>query len=150
MDPILYEKIERAKSLRKEQDAACALILHSGASKVYFDRGVKPLLEALSRGELCGAALCDKVVGKAAAMLAVCGGLSALHALLISAPAMAVLERAGVPYTFDGKCERIVNRRGDGLCPMESAVMDTDEPRDALPRIERVLKEMKEKEKQTK
>ncbi|MBQ9429800.1 MAG: DUF1893 domain-containing protein [Clostridia bacterium] len=149
MDIILKGKIERVKSLQKEQGAACALLLSNGESKVCFDRGVKPLLQAHAQGQLAGAVLCDKVVGKAAAMLAAFGGVSALHARLISTPAIAVLERAGIPYTFDEKCERIVNRRGDGLCPMESAVMDTDDPRDALPRIMRTLKELREKEEQT-
>lgn len=33
----------------------------------------------------------------------------------------------GIPFTFGKMTERIVNRTGTGYCPMESAVLTTDD-----------------------
>lgn len=120
-------------------------MLKNGEVKVYFERGMQPLLDAHARGELDGAVISDKVIGKAAALLAVHGGVAALHACLVSSPAKAVLDVAGTPYVYDAECARIVNRRGDGLCPMESAVMDIEDPAEALPRILQTADELRKK-----
>ncbi|MBQ7661507.1 MAG: DUF1893 domain-containing protein [Clostridia bacterium] len=119
--------------------------MKNGEVKVYFERGIQPLLDAHARGELDGAVISDKVIGKAAALLAVHGGVAALHACLVSSPAKAVLDVAGTPYVYDAECARIVNRRGDGLCPMESAVMDIEDPAEALPRILQTADELRKK-----
>ena len=38
--------------------------------------------------------------------------------------------------------ERIVNRKGDGYCPMEIATADIDDPTEALATVKAKLKEM--------
>lgn len=92
-------------------------------------RGVKPLMELLEGGkDLHGFSAADKVVGKAAAFLYCLLGVKALHAGILSEPALAVLENAGIPVEYGTLVPAIRNRAGDGFCPMETAVWDLDDP----------------------
>lgn len=96
------------------------------------ERGISPLLALLPQKEkFCGALAADKVTGKAAAFLYVLLGVKGVRTHLSSLPAQRVYAAHGIEHVTDADCERIVNRRGDGLCPMESAVMEIDEPEQA-------------------
>ena len=95
-------------------------------------RGIRPLLELLHSGrDLTGFSAADRVVGKAAAFLYVLIGIRALYTPVISAPALAVLERYSIPVTYGCRVAAIRNRTGDGFCPMETAVWDIDDPIEA-------------------
>ena len=101
------------------------------------DRGVKPLLYLLEneKGFLDGASVADKVIGKAAALLMVLGGIKEVHTGVISEPAAEVFEKHNITFFFDMKVERIINRKGDGLCPMETLCIDVEEPAEAFEKI---------------
>ncbi len=93
-------------------------------------RGIAPLLEVLeSLPDLMkGADAADKVVGKSAAMLYLKGGIHRLHATIISEPALEILQRHQVQVSFTKRVPYIINRTGDGRCPMESLVLEVDDP----------------------
>lgn len=101
------------------------------------DRGVKPLLHLLENEKdfLKGASVADKVIGKAAALLMVLGGVKEVHTGVISEPAVEVFEKHNITFFFDKKVERIINRKGDGLCPMETLCMNIEEPAEAFEKI---------------
>lgn len=105
------------------------------------DRGVKPLLHLLENEKdfLKGASVADKVVGKAAALLMVLGGVKEVHTGVISEPAAEVFEKHNITFFFDMKVERIINRKGDGLCPMETLCIDVEEPSEAFEKIKEWL-----------
>lgn len=95
-------------------------------------RGVKPLLELLQSGEdYTGFSAADKVVGKAAAHLYCLLGIRAIYAKVISQPARQVLESEGISTQYDTVVPAIRNQTDTGLCPMESAVWDLQEHKDA-------------------
>lgn len=97
------------------------------------ERGVKPLLGLIDGGvSLCGFSAADKVVGKAAAFLYVLLSPRCIHAGVISRPALDVLCGHGIEVSFDTLAESIRNRTNTGFCPMESAVMQTNDPDEAL------------------
>ena len=125
-------KLEKAKALLNERRAACAVV--SDAPYIYFGRGVRPLLTALEEGRL----------GKGAAMLLVCGGAAAVHASLISAHAKTYLDRHRIEYSFDQVCPYIINRAGDGMCPMESTVLEIEDPYAGVAAMQQKLKELSE------
>ena len=96
------------------------------------ERGVKPLLAWLEKGENCmGAVATDKVVGKAAAFLYVLLGVAEVHTKVISESAESVLLRFGIAYTFAERVGAIRNRTDTGFCPMEQAVLGVDDPKRA-------------------
>ena len=106
-----------------------------------YRRGVAPLLELLDSGEdFSGFSAADKVVGKATALLYRLLGVKALYAGVISQAALDVLEGSGIALQWQEKVPYIINRAGDGQCPMEAATAQIDDPRAALEAIRQTLK----------
>lgn len=134
--------LNTAKTLLKTRNFT--LVAISSDDKVFtsFDRGVKPLLHLLENEKdfLKGASVADKVIGKAAALLMVLGGIKEVHTNVISDPAVEVFEKHRIPYFYEEKVKRIINRKGDGLCPMETLCIDVEEPQEAFEKIKEWLK----------
>jgi len=106
------------------------------------DRGVKPLVQFIEKKDIPqGLFAADKVVGKATAYLYVLLKIKALYAKVISEPAIAVLQSHGIAVSYESKVPNIINRRGDGICPFEEAVMGIG---DAEAAYAAVLKKMDE------
>ncbi len=136
--------MDRAIALLQE-GYTCALV-KEGRELCSTQRGVAPLLSWLKEKEDCeGAFAADKVVGKAAAFLYILLGVKKVHALVLSESAEAVFLRYGVPYSFEEKVPAIRNRKGDGFCPMEQAVLRMGEPKKAYEKICQTLQKLKEK-----
>jgi len=94
---------------------------------------VRPLIELLSEvgDELQGASVADKVLGRAAALvLADNPDIYMVHGVVMSAHGKEALESAGIPYSFDRLVDFILNRTGDGMCPIEQMSLRYREPRD--------------------
>ncbi|MGN0571276.1 MAG: DUF1893 domain-containing protein [Candidatus Fimenecus sp.] len=118
--------MENCKAILESEKLTCVVKCGTQILKT-TDRGIKPFMQWIENGEnLQGAVAADKVVGKAAAFLMEKAGISAVYAAVLSEPAEAVLKNAGITYTYSHLVPRIQNRKGDGLCPMESAVMEMD------------------------
>jgi hypothetical protein len=132
----MTESLEQAKSLLASTDSTLAVVSVDDffTSK---ERGVKPLMHLLKekKGFLKGASVADKVIGKAAALLMALGEIKEVHTLIISEPAIKVFEKYNIPCFYDKKVTRIVNRAGDGLCPMETLCLDVENPQEAFDRI---------------
>ncbi len=88
-------------------------------------------------------AAADRVVGKAAAFLYVLLGVTAVYAEVLSEPALKVLRGHGMAVEAQCVVGRIVNRKGDGLCPMESAVMEIEDAAAAYKAIDARLRAMR-------
>lgn len=133
------EDLEKAKQLLARTGSTCVLcrgdLVHQSNA-----RGVKPLLDWLDSGEdtwACSAA--DKVVGKGAALLYCLLGVRRVHGNVMSIAAVKVLRQNGVEANWDTLVESIRNRTNTGLCPVEQATRDIDEPEKALPVIRATL-----------
>ena len=135
--------LDKAKSLLLTSASTIAVV-SNGEVFTSQERGVKPLLHLLTekKGFLKGASVADKVIGKAAALLMVLGEIKEVHTLIISEPAIKVFEKYNIPCYYDKKVERIVNRTGDGLCPMETLCLDVDNPMDAFTKIKEKISKM--------
>lgn len=136
--------LEKAKSILLSSASTIAVV-SDGEVFTSQERGVKPLLFLLKEKKefLKGASVADKVIGKAAALLMVLGEIKEVHTLIISEPAIKVFEKHNIPCFYDKKVTRIVNRTGDGLCPMETLCLDVDEPQEAFQKITDFIKTMK-------
>ena len=128
--------LEQAKSLLLTSASTIAVV-SNGEVFTSQERGVKPLLFLLKEKKefLKDASVADKVIGKAAALLMVLGEIKEVHTLIISEPAIKVFENQKIKYFYDKKVERIVNRTGDCLCPMETLCIHIDDPQEALTKI---------------
>ena len=128
--------LEKAKSILLSSASTIAVV-SDGEVFTSQERGVKPLLFLLKEKKefLQGASVADKVIGKAAELLMALGEIKEVHTLIISEPAIKVFEKYNIPCFYDKKVTRIVNRTGDGLCPMETLCLDVENPQEAFDRI---------------
>ena len=135
-------ELKKAKELLSTNEYTCVLC-HGEKFYTSTQRGVKPLVDWLSsKTELRGFSAADKVVGKGAAFLYALLGVRAVYANVISRPALAVLLTHGIDTQYDTLAENIINRKGDGICPIESAVLEINEPREAYEAIIKKLSEL--------
>ena len=133
---------DTAKKLLCENNLTCCV---TNGEKIYEStkRGVSPLLAWLDEGrDFSGFCAADKVVGKAAAFLYVLLGISEIYAFVISTPAKNVLTEAGIAVYCETEVAGIINRKGDGPCPLEACVMDVKNPEEAPFLIRKRLKEL--------
>ena len=137
--------LQNAQALLTRKGYTCVLCR---GDEIFADRrrGVKPLLELLETNkDFSGFSAADKVVGKAAAHLYCLLGVKTLHAGVISQPAKQVLAENGVAITFDREVSAIQNRTKDGLCPMESAVWNISDHKEAHAAILQTLEKLQAK-----
>ena len=123
--------LQRAKARLTETGSTC--VLCRGEREVSSHRrGVAPLLGFLDDGiDLTGFSAADRVVGKAAAFLYGRLGVAGVYAPVMSRPACDTLTAYGIQVCYDTLVEAIVNRAGDGGCPMETAVWTIADPAEA-------------------
>lgn len=108
--------------------------------------GIAPLLERWESGETLGnVSVADRIVGKAAAMLLLLMGASEVYGSVMSQPAYRLLTEAGVRVRCGELVEGIVNRKGDGPCPMERAVAELTDPADAPAVLRQTLNALQNK-----
>ena len=109
--------------------------------------GVKPLLRLhdLRADVMKGAWVVDKVVGRAAAAIALDGGATRVHGLVMSETAKAFLGEKGIPATADQMVPQILNRAHDGLCPLEDSVQKLDDPAKMVKAVRARIKTLMEK-----
>ncbi len=143
MDVISVTDIERAESLLLSGGYTCVMC-RGDETYTSILRGVAPLLECIDSGrDMRFFSAADKAVGKAAAMLFVLLGVSEVYADVMSEPAKNILDVCRVKYSCNTSVKYIINRAGDGMCPMEKAVMDTDNPHEALRRIRETAEKLR-------
>lgn len=110
-----------------------------------YERGVKPLIHLIDNdlSFLENSSVADKVIGKAAALLMVLGKIKEVHTNIISEPAIEVFERHKIDFHYNKKVKSIINRQGDGLCPMEQLCLDIKDPKEAYIIISKIVNNIK-------
>ena len=123
------------------------VLLHEGEVHAYDGRGVSDLLRLLDTEPqmLSGAAVADKVVGKAAAAIMLSGGVRTLYADVISRQALQLLASAAphVDAAYGVETDHIINRSRTGWCPMELACRDCSSAAECVARIRAKVAEMR-------
>lgn len=106
-------------------DATCVLYRTEEDVQISHEKGIRPLVLWLAEDEnaLRSVIIADRIVGRAAAFLAVYGGARAVYGEVMSESAVSVLKNAGVAYRYKTLTDKIINRKGDGPCPMEQAIV---------------------------
>ncbi len=95
---------------------------------------------------LQNAVVIDRVIGRAAAMIFSHGGASAIYGSVMSQAAQVELLQKGVETRANHLVDAIINRRGDGLCPMEKAILGIIEPEQALSRLRQTVERLRQAE----
>lgn len=107
-------------------------------------RGIAPMMDFIGQGvDLSGYSVADLVVGKAAAMLFVKCGIIAVYAKTISQRAKEFLERRKITCEYQTLTERIINREGTDVCPMEKTVEHCDDVDEAYVLLKTKLNQLR-------
>lgn len=116
------------------------LVYKDGQISYQDEHGIKPLLIQIKKKGLKDAIVVDKLVGKAAALLMVYGGVKQVHTNIIAKDAMIIFEKYNIKYSANEIVEYIQNRTKDGLCPMEEKVKNIDKPKKAYKIFKKISK----------
>ena len=138
------ENLKKAKALLESGGYTVAMC---SGEELYTstERGVKPLAKLVKDNRnMSGFSAADKVVGRAAAFLYVLLRVSEVYGSTMSKGAEMLLCSHGIKCSYGRLAEKIINRAGTGICPMENAVRDVpdDCPEKALAEILRTIKEL--------
>ena len=96
-------------------------------------RGIRPRLDLIESGEdFSGGIAADKIVGRAAALLYARLGIAEVYAGVLGEGGLAVLREHNIAAQFGTLAERIINRAGTDICPMERASADISNPNEAF------------------
>lgn len=137
--------LEKAKNILINNNNTCVLVL---GDTVYSssERGVKPLLDFLvSKTNFKGFSAADKTIGAGAAHLYLLLGVKTVWAKVISQSALDILKSANIKTKYETLVPYIINRKGDGMCPIEKAVKDITNSNEALNAINATLEDLKVK-----
>lgn len=98
-----------------------------------FDSGIKPVINRLNENidYFKGLTVADKIIGKASAMLLTLSGVKEIYCVVLSVAGKNILDKYEITYHYDQLVDYIVNRKGDGMCPMEETVKDIDDLNEA-------------------
>ncbi len=136
------KELTKAKELLLSGGYTCVLCREEDTC-FFTKRGVKPLVMLVEdEKDYKDYAAADKVVGKATAFLYVLLGVKAVYAKVISKSAFEVLNDHGIYCQYDEMSKNIINRKGDGICPFEAAVLDIDDAAAAYKVIRQKMNEM--------
>lgn len=138
-------KINIAKNSLKENKYTC--VLFNGKKQIVsFKTGIKPLLYLTQKGtNLSGYVLADKIVGKAVALLALNLGIIEVFAETLSVSAKEILIKHNIAVSYETLTEKIINRQGTDICPMEKTVLNTFDLKKAFILLKNKVNELKSK-----
>ncbi|MBQ9784609.1 MAG: DUF1893 domain-containing protein [Clostridia bacterium] len=138
---------ERAKALLYAPDAHNTCVLCKGGEVYASEKtGIAPMMDLLESGaELSGFCAADRIVGRAAAMLFVLAQVKEVYAEVITDGAVQILNENGIACSWQTRTHMIVNRRGDGPCPMERAVDGVTDPLKARELIRKTMERLTKK-----
>ncbi|MCM1546520.1 MAG: DUF1893 domain-containing protein [Clostridiales bacterium] len=128
----------------KNNLAGHTICLCKGGECLYSDRrGIAPMMGFIESGvDLSGYSVADKVVGKAAALLFIKCGIISVYAETLSEYAKKALEERGIAVEYKTLTERIINRDGTDICPMEKTVLNCGDAEEAYALLKNKLKEL--------
>ena len=134
--------LDRALSLLREGSYTC-ILCRGELLLTSQKRGILPLLELWEETKLKDASVADRIIGKAAALLLILGGAKAAYGEVMSENAYRLLTEAGLEVQYGSLVPYIVNRKEDGMCPMEQAVAGLSDPKEAPAALYAALKRLK-------
>ena len=142
---MMEQAVASALQLLRDGQAACVVLRDGEIVRAETGRGVAPMIRLYEDGALQGAYVVDKIVGKAAAMLMTLGGVSGCYALTVSRAALDWFVGHGIPVEYEVCAEYIVNRAGDGMCPMEQTVKELTDATEALVALKHKIAQLRKR-----
>ena len=107
-------------------------------------KGIAPLIDIINQyHKLDNYYAADIIVGKAAALLYVLLNVKYVYANVISIKGIEILEKYNISYSYNIKVDKIINRLGNDICPMEKTVENVSDPVEAYNLLSKKIEELK-------
>jgi len=133
--------MEEAKELIDNNIKSCIVIKNEKIIHSVDGTGIKPLLNIYmeNKQDLENSFVADKLIGKAAAMILICGKVKNVYGTKISKSAIELLTKNNIEYEYNELIEKVYNKDKTDLCPMEKTVLKIDNPEDGVNAILKFL-----------
>lgn len=137
----MNDRLKTAINILKEQQKSCVILNINGEIRTSEAIGIKPLMEELriNKQAFTECVIADKVIGKAAALMAYLGNAEAVYGTIMSENAEEFLMNVGLEYEYGELVPYIENRTKDGRCPMEETVLEINDPNEAFEALENTI-----------
>ena len=108
--------------------------------------GIRPLIKLIDDKKECkGYSAADKIVGRAAAFLYTLLEIKNLYGEVMSKGAIEILKKVGINYEYKTLTDFIENRQKNGICPMDDAVKNINDAKQACEAIRNKIKLLQQK-----
>lgn len=136
--------MEQLKTRLNAENVRGAVISVKGEIREFHRKGVIDLFTLVTEEPefLRGGMIADRVIGKGAALLLLKAGISEVFAFVISEPALEVLQNNDVKSSYITLQPNIINRTGDGICPVEQLTENITSPDEAYLKIKDFIKRL--------
>lgn len=141
--------LQQANKLLNDYNCTCIILKNDEIIYKSNHIGVKPLLlfldenVSLEKGD--NLILIDKIIGKAALLLAAKSKINKILTPIISSEALSAAEHYSIQFEALSTVPYIINREGTGKCPIESSVADTIDLDEALLNIKGAVAKLMKK-----
>ena len=141
------EDIELAHSLLLREKLNLVIVKEGQVLFSSRGGGLEPFFQAVVRlgDSLHGAAIADKIVGSAVAMLCLYAQIASVYAALASTGALAMLREKGVTITNKNEVPHILNYDGTDFCPFEKLALSANNPSHLFSAMESLYTESRKK-----
>lgn len=133
---------QNAIEMVKNGKASFVIVKNHKIISVESPRGIAYVLNQLEKGTLKNSFVADKIIGKAAAMIFTCAGVTSCYGETVSNEAINWLQKHNISVTYGTCVESIQNRTGDGVCPMEQTVMNVEDEEEAIILLKKKVAEL--------
>ncbi len=138
-----YDARAEAVSMIEQGKATCVVVRDNKIVDASSPKGIYYLIELYEKGMLKNAFLADTIIGKAASMILSLADAEGCYGENMSEPATKWLSAKGISFSYKNKSEFIMNRKGDGMCPMEETVKDLNDEKEALEALKNKITELR-------
>lgn len=128
-NPQIKQKVIR---MIEKGEKNCVVIRNNKIISAESPRGIAHLIKIYEEGILLNSFVADAIVGKAAAMIFTLAGVKGCYGHTMSKEALKWLEEHNIEASYNILTDHIINRKGDGICPMEETVMKVNNENEAL------------------
>ncbi|MEM0212191.1 MAG: DUF1893 domain-containing protein [Candidatus Methanomethylicia archaeon] len=138
--------LEIAKKILRERKLTLAIVKNKELIFESNDHGIIGFINAIEElgGELKGAYMADKIVGRAIALLAIYSGIKGVYAEIISKHGFKTLIEVNIEELEYGEIvDAIMDKTGRELCPFEREAQGINDPSKAYEKFKLMIKALK-------
>ena len=124
------QDIALAKSFLGKDNTVFAIAKNGNIIFTSSKKGIQPFFNALEKNPqefYSGCSIADRIIGKAAIMLAAYLGAKEVYTPLASQHAINASLKLNLNLIYNESVAFIINRTQTGMCPMEEAVLEVED-----------------------